>query len=474
MTKKKKMVILFYNKCPKAKGVFLMGYNNIKKTIAAIAALAMLCSVGCGGSKSSSSNDNNKSTAGSSGSSAASSSSDSDSPSTTAEAETEATTEANPLAEDFAWKYDEATKTLTFSGHGAMPDYENANERPWNDTDPDIIIFEPGLTTLGQRCGWRFDTKNITIPDTIQVICSEAFGNNRFLEQVVIPDSVEIIADSVFFTCPSLESVTLPKNLKEIGGASFGSYTNISSITIPDSVVRIGAEAFAAGALLPLENVVLPSSVEYIGDGAFKNTRWYNQLIGNMPDGLVYINTSACDFKGDIPENYELVVKEGTTAFTVRALAKTSLKSVSFPDELKYIGSYVFSHCESLNSVNLPDSLVSIEERAFEYCEGLTSITIPGSVKKIDEATFVHCTSLTDLIIEEGVTTIGPSAFAECEKLSSITLPVSLKHIESGAFDDIAETKDIYYAGTEEQWKAIVIDSGNSDLMANSTIHYNS
>ncbi len=107
MTKKKKMVILFCTKCLKVKGAFLMGYNNIRKTIAAIAAMTMLCSVGCGGSKSSSSNDNDKSTAGSSVSSATSSSSASDSTNTTAEAETEATTETH------SEKSTEATTEMT-------------------------------------------------------------------------------------------------------------------------------------------------------------------------------------------------------------------------------------------------------------------------------------------------------------------------------------------------------------------------
>ena len=31
---------------------------------------------------------------------------------------------------DITWNYDDSSKTLTFSGSGAIPDYENSDKRP--------------------------------------------------------------------------------------------------------------------------------------------------------------------------------------------------------------------------------------------------------------------------------------------------------------------------------------------------------
>ena len=72
-----------------------------------------------------------------------------------------------------------------------------------------------------------------------------------------------------------------------------------------------------------------------------------------------------------------------------------------------------------------------------------------GQFTSLGGYTFYGCSSLTDLIISNSVTSIGDSAFWGCYKLD-----------------------DVYYAGSEDEWKAITIDSGNSSL-ENATIHYN-
>ena len=53
-----------------------------------------------------------------------------------------------------------------------------------------------------------------------------------------------------------------------------------------------------------------------------------------------------------------------------------------------------------------------------------------------------------------------------------MTIPDSVTSIGIGAFQECKSLTDVYYTGSEEQWKKIGIDSSNTYL-TNATIHYN-
>lgn len=66
------------------------------------------------------------------------------------------------------------------------------------------------------------------------------------------------------------------------------------------------------------------------------------------------------------------------------------------------------------------------------------------------------------LVVENGVTSVGIGAFSGCGLIETVTLPLTLGRIGDGAFDDVYALKNIYYAGSIAQWKAIDIGLGNS------------
>jgi hypothetical protein len=118
------------------------------------------------------------------------------------------------------------------------------------------------------------------------------------------------------------------------------------------------------------------------------------------------------------------------------------------PNSVTSIGDYAFWMCSSLTSIEIPSSVTSIEDAAFRECSKLTSIEIPSSVTSIEMWTFLDCSSLTSIEIPSSVTSIGNSAFSSCSKLTTIN-----------------------YHGTEEQFKAIKISSGN-DYFKRATVNY--
>ena len=70
------------------------------------------------------------------------------------------------------------------------------------------------------------------------------------------------------------------------------------------------------------------------------------------------------------------------------------------------------------------------------------------------------------VVVEEGVTTIGSFAFAECDKLTVVKLPKSLAKVGSSAFVGCSSLWHILYAGTQDQWESIVVDTENEKLKA--------
>ena len=236
--------------------------------------------------------------------------------------------------------------------------------------------------------GYTGSAAEVTIPSELDgkkvtSIGYVAFENCTSLTSITIPNSVTSIGELAFYDCTSLTSITIPNSVTSIGYFAFCDCTSLASITIPNSVTSIGEYAF--NCCTNLTSITIPDSVTNIGGGAFENTAWYD----NQPDGVVYAGKVLYEYKGEMPQNTTITVKDGT----------------------KGIGDYAFSGCTNLTSITIPDSVTSIGDWTFENCTSLASITIPNSV-----------------------TSIGFQAFSDCTSLTSITIPASVKYIDNYAF----------------------------------------
>ena len=337
-----------------------------------------------------------------------------------------------------------------------------------------VIPTDGSVTSIGD---YAFSNctglTSITIPDSVTSIGGGAFYGCTGLSSITIPDSVTSIGYGAFYGCTGLTSITIPDSVTSIGENAFAYCTGLTSITIPDSVTSIGRYAFMN--CTGLTNITIPDSVKSIGDRAFYDTTWYN----NQPDGLVYAGKVAYKYKGTMPSNTSIVLKEGTLGIADYAFQGcTGLTSMTIPDSVTSVGYAAFSgctglikiigpsdavsavakqcdskaiaeivitsgtsisdcafrDCTSLTTVTIPDSVTSIDGSAFSGCTGLTSITIPDSVTSIGFAAFFGCTGLTSVTIGNGVTSIGDNAFWGCSGLTSITIPNSVTSIGSSAF----------------------------------------
>ena len=66
-----------------------------------------------------------------------------------------------------------------------------------------------------------------------------------------------------------------------------------------------------------LKNIKIPDSVTTIELGAFNDTLWYN----NQPDGLLYAGKVLYLYKGEMPENTKITLKNDTSGIADNAFS---------------------------------------------------------------------------------------------------------------------------------------------------------
>ncbi len=289
---------------------------------------------------------------------------------------------------------------------------------------------------------------SVTIPNSVTSIGDYAFYGCSGLTSVTIPNSVTPIGDYAFVGCSGLESISVESgntkydsrnncnaiiesatnsliigckntvihnSVTSIGDYAFVGCSGLTSVDIPNSVTSIGRDAF--NSCSGLTSVTIPNSVTSIDIGAFDYTPWYD----NLQDGLVYVGLVAYKYKGTMPANTSITLRDGTKGIAGNAFKKCSgLTSVTIPNSVTSIGKAAFYGCSGLASVTIPNSVTSINGSAFEGCSGLTSIDIPNSVTSIYGYAFCGCSGLTSVTIPNSVTSIDYMAFAYCSGIESI------------------------------------------------------
>lgn len=91
------------------------------------------------------------------------------------------------------------------------------------------------------------------------------------------------------------------------------------------------------------------------------------------------------------------------------------------------------------------------------YYNGLLMETTPDENGVVTVPETVNDTTITE---------IGANAFHDNDSITAVYIPATVTRIQTGAFHDCDQLKDIYYDGTQEDWNAIHISSGNESLEA--------
>lgn len=394
------------------------------------------------------------------------------------------------------FELDEKTGVLKISGEGfiSKPFKENKKIKE--------VIIEDGVTSI---CDFAFEKcvnlEKITIPSSVTSIGNYAFQQSG-LKSIVIPEGVINIGYCSFRGCPNLKHVTIPASVMSIENAFEKSY-KITSIIVDENNANFSCDTY--GALFnkdktvlinyPVGNerktYVLPDTVKTIDWSVFYNCRSLEAV--TVPDSVTKIERFAF-------ANCE------------------NLKSVALGKNIEEIGMCAFQNCKSLKEIVIPDKVTLLDYCLFDGCTSLEKVTIGAGVSEMDYVqfgftVFNDCFNIKQFVVKSEnmhystdalgnlynknktefiryatgssaecfvipntVQKIKTEAFQGGNSLRTVVIPVSVKEMWVSVFE-MAETKKgtleyIYYKGTAEQWKNIMIGYRN-DTLYSARIFYN-
>lgn len=287
--------------------------------------------------------------------------------------------------------------------------------------------------TFGVRAGEAIDLYLIEIPPTHHGL------------------AVTEILDGGFADAPNLIEIKIANSVKRIGKDAFSGCKRLQAVTLSTKLTRIEENAFYA--CDAIEELTLPEKLTYIGDFAFYNCRALTEIV--IPDSVTELGDSvfyACD------DLKEITLGKNLRRIGYRAFSRTAIRRISLPAKLEQLGEDVFSYCTSLRQVVLGSSLMEIPLYTFEGCKSLRVITFGERVTAIRDYAF-YGSGVDMLVIPEGVISIGERVFMDAENLTALILPRSLERIGAGI-----HYGDIYYCGTEEEWREVNAEIGYSKL----------
>ena len=340
--------------------------------------------------------------------------------------------------ENLTWSLDSETKTLTISGTGRMKDYsDDVNDpAPWQKYSSTIenIVVDDGVTYIGNSAFYK---------------CSQA-------KAAIIGEGVQAIGVSAFFNCANLKTIQLPSTLREIYSQAFLRTLSLEDISFPNGC-----------------------NLMWIDFGIFKEygngriiSKWYDL----QPDGCVYLGDVLYTYKGTMPENTTINVREGTRVIQADFRNMVNLVDLNVPDSVISIGS------DKVGNQGIFDGTTWLENQKANtngviyagkvaYCfsgvmQAGQEIVLDEGTKGIASYAFYKQTLLSKLIIPDSLICVQGFGVYSCENLQTpdishiqylyqyalnlhntetLTVPASLRWMQKYAFYIDSSTKQIIF-----------------------------
>lgn len=195
-----------------------------------------------------------------------------------------------------------------------------------------------------------------------------------------------------------------------IGDFSFFQFNDLAGqLTMPRGVRHIGADAFYNTLL---DKVLIPDSVNYIGDYAFALCK--NLTTTDIPVSVTYIGAGLFYNNIDLSMDIGMILHSGVTYIGDGAFYNCQgIKgNLTIPCGVAYIGKQAFYNCMALTGdVIIPEGVSVVSQKTFYRCAGLGSVTYKSPALDLTNATgvFDGCSALKYIDMSAATTLALPS-----------------------------------------------------------------
>jgi len=179
---------------------------------------------------------------------------------------------------EVTYKYDESTKTLTFSGDGEMNVYttdifgDTYINPEWSSLKDEVenVVVNEGVTNIGKHAFMSFSKlKDVKIASTVEIIDFAAFEGCTSLAEITLPEGLKELGEEAFFECSSLTSISIPEKVTYLPDYIFQSCKSLKNIDL-GNVRKFGKQVFQ---YCGFEKFVIPDGVKTLSENMFFSCR---------------------------------------------------------------------------------------------------------------------------------------------------------------------------------------------------------
>jgi hypothetical protein len=255
-----------------------------------------------------------------------------------------------------------------------------------------MVVFAPSsqLRRIESNAFSHSSLRTITIPRTVEVLCSSCFASCASLLSVFFESGSRALRfEERAFTGSRNQSITVPRSVEVLCVACFSFCYSLSCISFESnsSLKWIENESFASSGL---RSIGIPARVEFLESSAFKGVYACSVSVESghpflRMDDLFLVDFVRHRFVRNFDTSLDVVVPPWIEflcadcfSFCVSCCALSSILfgSNSF---LKEIGANAFSNC-SVQRVAFPRSLEILGESSFSNCLSLVSVSFGPAV----------------------------------------------------------------------------------------------
>ncbi len=155
-------------------------------------------------------------------------------------------------------------------------------------------------------------------------------------------------------------------------------------------------------------------------------------IYSDCADGLEVTGFKGADTQVVVPDSFQgkPVVSVAQNAF----YGNDKITKITLGNNVKTVGESAFQLCTSLSEIIFGEGVEWLGKNAFTNT-AIKTISLPQKLTELESYLFYNCASLREVEIPDGVTRIGKMAFSGCTSLNKVTIGKGLEMIESSAFE---------------------------------------